>query len=325
MKKILLLLSLIVYTTHINGMKRPHNKEIDHPYKKPRTEDKVEQYTEKPFLLLSLPPELQNIIFEYMTFRITAFKQKRASKAVKALSHVNKFYNAKINNLSFSDALIDTFSWRFNCANETIARNLATRESLKRLHMQIPLKQLSFSTEKITPQSFNDIINTKTVNLEFTYTHTYEQKTALMISIDYPNNMYDRLLENGAQINGSNAQGWSALSLATKSKYAYKPYRRVHFYKLIQQPEISLNHQDLSGKSPLYHLLLSIKKHRFYATGNDIAMVRALLQAGADPELPDRKKITPLHLAYETYNPAIIELFENAIADKHVDVMTIDT
>lgn len=325
MKKILLLFSLIICAAHINGMKRPHNRIIDHPSKKPKTYHKVKQSEEKPFPLLSLPSELQNIVFEFMTTRITASKQKDATQAVGALSLVNKFYNVKINDLSFSDALIDTFSGRFFCAHETIARSLATCAALKRLHIQRPLKQLCLSNEKVTPQLFNDVIDLKKVNLEFTYTDKSEQKTALMISIDYPNNMYDRLLENSAHINGCNALGWSALSLAAKSKYAYKPYRRVHFYKLIQQPEINLNHQDLSGKSPLYHLLLSIKKYRFYVTGNDVGMVRALLQAEADPELPDRKKITPLHLADRIYDGTIIELLENAIADKHVDSMAIDT
>lgn len=325
MKKILLLFSLIICTAHINGMKRSHNRIIDHPYKKPRTEDKVEQSIEKPSPLLSLPIELQKIIFEFMTTKITASKQKDATQAVWALSHVNKFYNVKINDLSFSDTLINTFSWRFDCAHETIARSLATCAALKRLHIQRPLKQLCLSDEKVTPQLFNDVIDLKKVNLEFTYTDKSEQKTPLMISIDYSNNMYARLLENGAQVNGCNAQGWSALSLASKSSYTYNSNRRDHFYKLLQLPDINLNQQNSIGKSPLYLLLFYIHRCRYYVSGNDVAMVRALLQAGADPELPDRRNITPLHLADRIYDPTILDLLENAIADKHVDLMAIDT
>jgi hypothetical protein len=320
MKKSLLFLTIICITNHIYGMKRAHTDELDRPNKKSCIQ-------QEPFLLLSLPGDMQTIIFEFMTNKIapfkkqkmkfpiqphqTGFKPKEATAAIWSLSYVNKFYNRKINDVSFSNALIQNLSNKFFCTNETIAHNLATRTALEQLKLQMDLKRICFSLN-MSPVVIQNNLNylcKKNVNLDFTYNHKGQHRTPLMLCIERNSNALQPLLDSGANINAGNVFGVTPLML--EAEFTILP---THVGKLLAHANIIVDQQNRWGESAL---LCTLKKqNRYSVSAGFIHLVKQLLKAGADPKLADKYGNTPLSIAQFWQDLRILQPIENAIAKK---------
>jgi len=228
----------------------------------------------------------------------------------------NHYLNQQINKQSFSDDIIDNIASKFFCSHATIARFLNTPASRKRLHLQYQLKQLCCHPYNLTTSNQLDTLIRRGANLEFTYSHSNIQKTALMICTFNKNDVCPLLLEKGADINGCNAHGWSALTLAATFPISIGILR-----KLINHPDININKQNNRGETALLKTIIDRKNRHvgpaFHIGPAFMDTIRLLLGAKADPELADRNGLTPLIAAKKLGNQEVIELIDNAITQKH--------
>ena len=131
------------------------------------------------------------------------------------------------------------------------------------------------------------------------------------------------LLAKGADIQVIGSNGWTALTLAAakghtdmlqwlidmgaetqiRDVYRYTPFMRAVengqdsvAVLLANLPGTDVNAQDEYDNTPLHHAV----------SANDIAMVRLLMQHGADPDMANRDGATPVMLAAD--KPAIQDL-----------------
>jgi ankyrin repeat protein len=114
----------------------------------------------------------------------------------------------------------------------------------------------------------------------------------------------------GADINGCNSIGWTVLKLL--SRY---PIKYDYFYKLITHPKLNINQQDKHGGTALLACL--INRQNYHVNITFINAIVDLLNANADPELPNKKGLTPLNAAKNLDDQRIIDFIEKAIEKKH--------
>lgn len=74
-----------------------------------------------------------------------------------------------------------------------------------------------------------------------------------------------------------------------------------------QSDKFDINRRDTEGETAL---ILAVQEGM-------VASVKILLEAGADPEIPDNNGVMPLKAAQETHNQNIINLIRDAINKKH--------
>ena len=312
MKKVIIVMSCIMFCTHINGMKRPSHYIVEdkdiygriiHPNKRHKKEI-------VPFYYEALPTELQKLIFDFATIETRAEKPKVAAKTINALTKVNREFSGKINEKPFSDQLIKNLAHKFFCSHETIARYLQTHASRKRLCLQNDLRRLCyFNNDAIVTQQVNGLI-AEGVDLEFTYNHHGFQQTVLAISLSFRNCMFELLLAKGANINSRNAHGWSPLHFI-----AVAPAKYPHLPKLIDHPSLDINKQNGRGETALLRTI--IQAHEKGIDFKFIDFILHLLNHNADPEIPNKLGLTPLTMAEYTGCELIINLINNAIEDKN--------
>jgi hypothetical protein len=287
MKNRLIFLSFITSITHINAMiiNNTHDYAL-------------------------LPPEIQFNIILFATDKTSIKKPKEATKIVSTLTQINKQFNIDINDPKFSDNIIKNFAHKYRCSHETIARYLHTYQTQKRLALQYELKQLCCRKEDDNLFLKLGKLLTDNIDLEFTYSHYAEHKTPLMIAMNYNNNMFEYLLNYGANINGCNTHGNTALHLA-----ASDPINEHYCILLITNPTIAINQQNKRGESALLRSLTHKKgsSNRTFTT-----IIKNFLNYGTDPELTDKKGLTPLAAAKKLRKKyKIIELIKAAIRQKH--------
>ena len=122
------------------------------------------------FPFCKLPTELQTIVVTFVFEGPLTKKPKKAANTVRNLSQINKDFYQKINSPVFSDTLIEKYSQRFLCSQESIARFLHTPQAKNRLTLQRTLKDLCFSrySKLVIQKKLTKLIN-QGINLEFTY------------------------------------------------------------------------------------------------------------------------------------------------------------
>ena len=89
------------------------------------------------------------------------------------------------------------------------------------------------------------------------------------------------LLLNTADVNTSNASGTTALSLAVQLQ------NEVIIQRLLDNPEISVNKEDLQGYTPLHYA----------CDGDNVNIIKLLLDKKADMFCQTKKGYLPIHIA----------------------------
>ncbi len=102
----------------------------------------------------------------------------------------------------------------------------------------------------------------------------------------------DQLLAAGANVNQADKEGETPLMNAVKF-YNYEIIER-----LLRVPGIQVNAQDAQGRTALSGMISPFAG----SVREDEQIIRALLKAGADPNLPDKNGITPFMAAKEIYS-----------------------
>lgn len=287
MKKFLFFLSFIICTLQLNAMIVNNSHDYD-----------------------TIPPEIQCKIIDCVTQNASPQKPKDASRTINTLTRVNSLFNSHINDPKFSDKLIHFFAHKYHCSHQTIARYLHTEQSKKRLFLQYKLKRLCCLDQDINLlPTLTDLIS-QGVNLEFTYNHNNTQKTPLMIAMHYNNNMFQSLLEHGANINGCNTHGITALHQA-----ANRPINMQYLTQLTSNPAVAINQRNNRGETALLHCLTHRK--RSFINGWFIEAVKKLIDAGVDPEMTNIKGLTPLIAAQRLRKQTIIRMIQNALNAIH--------
>ena len=266
------------------------------------------------FAFTSLPLDLQNIIFNFTTINTTAEKPKIAAHTIKSFALTNKNLCKKINTAQFSDQLIKNLAEQFSCSHETISKFFGTQQAKKRLKLQYKLKNLCSPRHETITHELQNLLKLG-IDLAFTYNDHSLQKTALAMSTNQPRK-YDVLLEHGAHINGTNSHGRAALHFIVTNYPTYFGFdyfiQNTFFAK---NKALYINQQDKKGNSPL--LLSLIKADKKIINMQFILMITALLNNQADPELANKKNLTPIDAAWSLGNWRIINLIVNAIEKKN--------
>lgn len=311
----LIFLGLIITTTQSQGMKR-HRKLCENKQVQNKKHQKnpirigfpdYEQW----------PQDIQNIIIDFSCHNTVSTTAKEATKTIRALAVTNKQLNLLINNSQFSNSLIENLAYKFYCSHETIAKYLGTKEATKRRLLQTKLKQLCLSnnllgiSQKSNKRSAHKLekLIKKGVNLEFTYNPQKKQMTPLMLSIKQNNTLFELLLSKKIDINRTNSYGLTALCLATK-------YPIHNSKQLILHPDININQQNRCGESALLHSI--INRERNPMTNIFIDTIKALLKAGADPNLANNDGLTPLAAAIKLNDEKILKIITKAIEKKQL-------
>lgn len=103
------------------------------------------------------------------------------------------------------------------------------------------------------------------------------------------------LLDSGADVNASDAQGWTALHFAAQE-------RRADFIERFVQAGAETDAMDAFGNTPLARAVFASK-------GNNAA-VKALLAAGANPDKANKSGVSPRTLANSISNYDVASAFE---------------
>ena len=313
MKKTMLFFSIICCMPNTNTMKRSSEWPTSRKDLFKKRQVVPIDTTEKkivPFDFVALPKELQIAVFDFSTHNTTAEEPQIAAKTINSLAQIKQF-TATINEPVFSDRLIINLARKYSCPHENIAKSLQTQQSLIRFKLQDKIRVLRHYTRESSIRDQLSRLITQGFDLNFTYNDNNTEKTPFMMSMGHNNPLRYILLEQGAHINGCNAQGVSALALIVTTQLIHYP----HFCSLINAPNININQQDINGATPLLQSLLSRKKYLISTSFYRVIM--GLLNAGADPEIADKQGNTPLSVARSLNNRRTIELIENAIADKY--------
>jgi ankyrin repeat protein len=314
MNKKLLFFCIIFFVTTSSAMKRARIYKNDNkqPCKTRHLNASTEPTTASFNCCPLLPPDIQKRIIDFAANDTTEKKPKIATKTFNALSLTNKSFNALINDQIFSDKLINDFAKKFYCSHETIAKLLNTKRAKIRLNIQYELRALCCweSTINLTPQLKSLIA--QGANLEFTYNHKYLYKTPLMFAATGNNGIFNYLLKK-ADINTSTSHGLTLLKFVTTYPIRpniLNPISPNILEKLLKHPDLNVNQQNKHGETAL--LCCLIQRPTISVTNMIL-----LLTAGADPECANKYNLTPLMAAQNLGNQFIIDLIQDAIAEKH--------
>jgi hypothetical protein len=291
------------------------------PYKKPRTNILRQDPSTTFSCFWQLPSDLQTVIFNFATKNTTEKDYIFATKTVNAIARTNKHYHAIINEKNFSDNLIKQFSQKFYCSHEKIAQFLGTKMAKERLSPQSQLKNLYINEKTNEHELYKvkleqnllialDELLKKDVDLDFTFDDNELHKTILMISIKNYRELFNALIKKNVNINRGNLNGLTPLHIAVEY-----PINNNYLYSLLNNPTLIINQQNSKGETALLHSLINRK-------GNPLTdifenAIKELLKKGADPEIANNEKLTPLKAAQELDFEVIVKYIKNAIETKH--------
>jgi len=318
--KQLLFLLLIIFTTQNYGMKRVYRKiRKATPCKKQAVEKTI------PYSFDLLPKDMQNAIIDFIINDTSERKPRIAADIFSNLARVNKKFNKLINHPEYkdnplhSDNLIKKLSEKYHCSHESIAIFLHTQASLARLKLQRRINPLfNWKNNKSIERELNQLIK-EGINLDFTYNHKNAQKTPLMRAIHSKTGLFYLLIKKGADVNASNTHGLTALKILLEP--IINPDKLTAF---LNQKSVNLNQQDKQGRTPLLHMLVNSKR---FNTGPTIVFMKTLetfLQYNVDPELSNKRGLTPLTAAQSCYDqePQVVNLILDAIERKKTKQIT---
>lgn len=268
------------------------------------------------FSFSGLPNDIQKHIITLLAEYTNATSLTEAGKAINALARTNKQLNRLLNEPLFCFDLIRFLAQRFKVSDEDAARAVATKEVQRQYRLQDKL--YVYVCNGPWKKFENDIkllcATEKDVNkadINFVYK---SGKTVLMCAAEDLNiELFGFLVGLGAGINFANHEGVTALMMAADFASFHDLY--IPFQQLLNiHKDFNLNQQDAKGNTALMHALIGTHHNR--------AVIRFLLEAGADPELANFDGITPLAYIQDSWDwfgnkDEVIVILKDAIQKKH--------
>jgi hypothetical protein len=325
----LLLLSIIILASPINGMKRrrsnkTHKTLTMRPPKKTRLNQSpyelpachYKQPIQPPFNI-PLPTEIQLIIFDFTARNTSAPCLATAAQGIRSLSLVTPALHQLTNQKTFKPDFLRWFADTFDCSDERVAQSIGTEGALLRLSLQRGLESLSYyHCKQLNQKQTLETLISNGVDLEFTYSQYRpklraryrSRRNALMIAVQNNQELVPLLLKNGADINSTNQNGATPVIVAVQSYIM-----RQSLKSLLQDPKVKINHQNKQGNSALMMCIIN-REHIWDDHFADT--IKALLDAGADPELGNEAGTTPLDAAWNFPHRQIFRILWDAIDKK---------
>jgi hypothetical protein len=315
MHKILFFFNLTIFTACVHSSQIDTTKKSIHKHKKIKhvqwNKEKnlnKEEPAQFPYSYEILPQEIQHKIL-YLTTNHPSTKLKETASTTRSLACVNKYFNTIINQPKFNDELIHNLSIKYRCSHETVAWHLQTKQSKYRLDLQLQLKSLCCMSKDYNLVPLLRELISEGANLEFTYNHEHRQKTPLMMSMSYDNDMWEQLLTHGANINGHNGMGITPLH------YALNPINPFYCLLLITNSSVNINQQNKHEETPLLYLLKHIKKpvRKGHTRHLLMTILENLFAAGANPKIANQQGLKPLGAAKKLHMRRIVRLIRKQL------------
>ena len=249
---------------------------------------------------------------------------------IRSLSKTNKEMNALINDPQFCLRIIKDIARRFYCSDETAAKKLHTKEAQNRLSIQKQFEKL-IDKEAFDEKKLNELYNKYKdyVDLNFTYACTFpannpfqsfnshidHKRTLLLITRQKfdQNNSEDGAakvawLLNTKKVNINAADTFGMTILMSCALKAQPELVTL----LCEYPGININQKHHNGETALLFLC------ELFTTDSIISKnMEILINAGADPEMPNKQGLTPLKAIIQSRNEEAINLIKEAIRKKH--------
>lgn len=283
-----------------------------------------------PFAFGDLPSDIQMTIVSFLGEYGSAQTLQESARMINLLAQTNKQLEQFINNSQNCLQLIKNLAKRFGCSDEEAARALQTQQAKRRLQIQMDLFSLCRNRgDFYIVAGANDL--PADIDFEFTYKGIMvptQNKPKFIANITplIALSLMGRRLENGpaldfmvqflfshnVDINGANENGITALMFAVEFNGNDWVVRR-----LVQNPTININQQDLQGNTALMHCIINDAPN--YPSYNNLTWL--LSHNDIDPELANFAGLTPLQAVEQQqdafWKDDFIQAIKNAIDKKH--------
>ncbi len=305
--------------------------------------------------LPAIPEYMQKLIIQLITLYVDAQSLKGATGAINSLAQVDDQFNRLINIPDFCLYLIKHLAKKFNRSDQEAAEALQTHEAKRRLDLQnqlytlcenphnsisledlyhadltftytswpqtLLMQAITFGSMAIIRQLLNAGADPEIANndgltplqaaqqtgnqeiIDLIQNAINKKQNTALIKAAQKNNclMIKELLSNGANINTTDSDGNTALLWAVDQEHIDA------VQCLVGNPNIAIDQHNNEEDTAL--MLALVKKNKL--------IIQLLLDAGADPELGDSRRHTPLKIAQKTEDAEIISLISKAILKKH--------
>ena len=324
MKRLVLFFVILLCILPLNAMKRqwPEQQTASQTTKIVSVGKQKNFHTPPPLLTFDfhlLPREIHGEIWQHITIGTTERHYRSACADIRAFASTNTTFYAKFNDQSFIKELILGYARKFKCSHESIASALPTAKSL--LELQQELKYLPSTIKgNFLPKRLTELTR-KGVDPNFIYNHRNAPMNKFTMALLCRGAMpkvspLAKILARIADVNGTNAYGQTPLHILLMMPYIDNT---IPLKFLCTHSSIQLNKQDNAGRTPL---LYAINKSNRYRPHHIQELVELLLKAGADPEIPNNRGLTPLKAAEMRENPTLIGLITEAIDKKKMAINT---
>jgi len=269
---------------------------------------------------LELPEDMRTTIIQLFAKSCTDTSLKDAAQTINALTKVNTYLNSLINDPLFCLKLIKSRAKQFNVSDIAVAKALQTKESKKRLTIQLSLAKIIKDSiaeqenngflpllNKLVVTGFGERIKRK-ADVNFTYVwdqNSQEYLSPLMYAVQNDNRFFiNYLLKNNANINQAGFNGKTPLM------YANDP---TIIKLLAQSPGLNSNQQDQNGNTALLRAIENYFPEDEENRDNNLALIQQLVDIGVNPEIANNNGNIPLKAAEATGDQAVIDIIKDAI------------
>lgn len=236
---------------------------------------------------------------------------------ISSFTRVNQAFKKSFNHPGNCLSIIKDLSHQFDCSHQQVAEILRIKAARNRYYLQNTFQSFckrgahDVSDDNLMKSRFSAL---KRDNVDFNFTYGHYHHTGLMVALS-PTNPEPAtakyLILNGANLHIEDTSGSSGYSYIFQFHAYIIPF-------LIECNKLEPNKKSGAlEQTPLINLILQ----RCYSEHDRQVVqegIKLLLDAGADPELEDKKKRSPLSLAREkNEHPECITLLEEAIKKKH--------
>ena len=269
----------------------------------------------EPFPFTDLPKDLQNTILSLVIANNNAKTVDLAGQTINALAQTNHELNHLINDPQFCLHIIWHLAKQFNCSDQIAAEALQTREAKRRLDVQTAFLALFTPNNTFKKTKFNKLYThyKDYIDLDFSYgAQNDDSKVTLLMIAAHAKNSAEEieclLKTHAVDVNKANTDGLTALMFS-----ALRSAEPKAVTLLCQYPQININQQSNKGNTALMLLCKNYDSPEFKRANFEV-----LLNMGADPEITDYNKLSPIQALQNSESDSrdAIALLKNAIEKK---------